>query len=109
MRWLLVFLVTILFGLSLVVFIPPLRNKAKDLLSYSSCNTSQFYKIGMIDPRFGLSSAEVFADSEQATNIWSSVQGKQLFTYSPNAHLTVNFVYDQRQALNSQIQQLDTS
>jgi len=76
------------------------------LILYSPCDSPIEYKIGMIDSRFGLSSQEVIADVTQATSLWSNVLGKQLFVSSPKALLSVNFVYDQRQALNSQIQTL---
>lgn len=67
------------------------------------------YKIGSIDARFNLSQAQALDDSETATDLWSDVEGKKLFTPSPKADLIVNFVYDQRQALDSQITQLNSA
>ncbi len=108
MRWRLGILLSILGGLLLVIAVPPLRNEVKTLLTYNACNIAQLYKIGSIDSRFGLSNAEVEDDIQQAIGIWNTVEGKTLFTQSEKAKLSVNFVYDQRQALNSQVQQLDT-
>lgn len=72
----------------------------------SPCDYPIPYKIGSIDPKFGLSKSEVESDVETATNIWSSVENKKLFMYSPTAKLTVNFVYDTRAELDTQINQL---
>ena len=84
------------------------RQNIATLLSYSSCDTPISYKIGSIDPKFGLTKYNVLSDAKIATNILSTVEGKQLFTYSDTAQLTLNFVYDQRTALDNQISQLKT-
>lgn len=74
---------------------------------HSVCATPLPYKIGNIDPRFGLNQSQVETDLKQATNVWNQVNGQTLFDEENNSQsLTVNFVYDKRQALNSQIQEL---
>lgn len=95
--------------LSLVLYtVPSYRKQIVRLLSYSECDTPLAYTLGTIDPRFGLSRDEALSDITNATAIWSAAEGKSIFTYSPDAKLTVNFVYDQRQALDTTISQLNS-
>jgi len=93
----------------IIYAVPAYRQKAVKVVLYSICDSPVPYKIGSIDQRFGLSRDEALVDSETATDLWSTAEGKKLFVNSPKAQLTVNFVYDQRQALDSQITQLNTS
>ncbi len=79
------------------------RQDIGKLLSYSQCDTPQTYKIGSIDQKFGLTRSQILTNIQTATNILSTAKNKQLFAYSPNAQLTVNFVYDKRAALDTQI------
>lgn len=95
----------LLFGLLVLVIIVRSDDTAA-LLSYSPCDTPIPYKVGLIDPKFGLSGDDVLADTKTAANILSNAQGKQLFAYSDKGLLTVNFVYDERTALNNQINKL---
>lgn len=77
------------------------------LLSYSVCSTPLEYKLGSVDPRFSLSTSEALDNIEEGGKIWSDSAGKKLYTYSPDADLTINFEYDARQALNTKINQLN--
>lgn len=56
------------------------------------------YKIGNIDPRFNISHEQLQALTQQATDIWFLGTQKQYFIYDPDAKLTINLIYDQRQA-----------
>lgn len=56
------------------------------------------YKIGQVDPRFGLNEQQIIALSQQASSIWQNGTGKSLFLYDPHAQLDINFIYDARQA-----------
>ncbi|MGH7246034.1 MAG: matrixin family metalloprotease [Candidatus Levyibacteriota bacterium] len=102
----LLFAVFVLGGMYFV-FDKQINSLANNVLYYSPCNSPIHYAIGNIDPRFNISSSQVSADILQAGNIWNSAENKQLFTYDPQGKLVISFVYDQRQALNSQIQNLD--
>lgn len=97
--WVLLF---ILLGLGVFVY----RQNVTDFFYNSPCNNPIPYKIGSVDPKFGLSSAEVLANTKTAADILNTAENKQLFVYSDTATLTVNFVYDQRAALSTQIDQL---
>ena len=56
------------------------------------------FRIGTLDSRFGLSQVEFKQIAIQAEEIWSKDLGKPLFKYDPNGQLTVNLIYDSRQA-----------
>lgn len=86
-----------------------LRDDFVNLFYYSPCDTPIAYSIGIIDSRFNVTSEELLEDSKVAANIWNSTQNKQLFVYKPDSQFTINMVYDSRQALTSQINDLDNS
>jgi hypothetical protein len=71
-------------------------------LTYSECDTPMAFKIGSVDSHFG---SDIPGDLQVASGIWSVAYGKSLFIDTPKATLTVNFVYDQRSALNTRIDQ----
>lgn len=97
----------ILLALGLLLWFDiPLRTKANEFIQVSPCDTVISYKIGSIDSRFGLSPSDAAVDIEKAATLWDTEYGKQLFKNNPDAILTINFIYDQRQALDISIQQL---
>lgn len=55
------------------------------------------YKIGEVDPRFGLSHDDVVEISQQAADIWTQATGKSYFVYDPKARLSIRLIYDERQ------------
>jgi chaperonin cofactor prefoldin len=83
-----------------------LTQVASNLVYSSPCDTPLGFKIGKIDAGFDVTSDTLIKDSQQAANIWNVAYGKKLLTYDPKAVLTINMVYDSRQALNSKIDQL---
>jgi len=83
--------------------IPAIRTKVTKLLSYNACDVPITYSLGSIDSRFKLSQANALANIQKAATIWNDSYIKPLFIYSPDAELTVNFVYDERTALNEKI------
>lgn len=107
MKWVLGILIGIL-GLSFIVYaVPSFRHEAFNVWYYSACENPLEYKIGSIDPKFGLNNNQVAEDVSEGTQVWEKASGKDLFANSPNAKLTINFVYDSRQELNSKIDQLN--
>lgn len=72
----------------------------------STCDNPIYYKIGVIDDRFNITQNELLVNIREASTIWSTIQGKNLFVYDPEGDLTINLVYDKRQALNNQISDL---
>lgn len=55
------------------------------------------YRVGNVDPRFGLSHTEVKQLAQQATQIWQQGTGKEWFVYDEHARLTIHLIYDERQ------------
>ncbi len=65
--------------------------------SHRPCVAPISYKIGTIDPRFGVSQSQFLSDIDQASGIWSTAIDKPLFVYDPRGEVTINLVYDTRQ------------
>jgi len=61
------------------------------------CQKPIKYSIANLDPRFGLTNAELLSDIKRAEKIWESPVNKQLFEDSPAGSLKINLVYDYRQ------------
>lgn len=81
---------------------------ANQILYISPCATPKTFRIGTVDAQFGISKTELISDAEQAASAWKNNQGMILLKYDPNASMPINMVYDQRQALNSQINNLNS-
>lgn len=56
------------------------------------------YRIGQVDPRFGISQQQLEQLCREAIAIWEQGSGQVLFVEDDNASLTVNLIYDERQA-----------
>jgi len=100
-----ILIVVALIGFAYLAFF---QYKTVSFLSYSVCAEPIEYKIGSIDTRFGLTPTQASKNIEEASRIWEASYGKPLFKPSSDAELTVNFVYDERQALNTKIDQLNS-
>lgn len=74
----------------------------------SACEKPVAYRIGEVDSRFNLSRVELLNDSKQAAGVWNNEHSGDLVVYDPKASLSINFIYDERQALNNQIKQLQS-
>jgi len=72
----------------------------------STCDTPIRYKIGTIDERFNITHDELLSTIRQSSSVWSNIVGKNLFVYDPKGTLTINLVYDKRQALTTEINTL---
>jgi hypothetical protein len=67
----------------------------------SLCPAPLSYTIGSVDERFTMTSDEVAQAVAQAESIWEEATGRNLFTFEEGGGLTVNFIYDERQALSN--------
>lgn len=74
--------------------------------STSPCTTPIGYKIGRFDSNFGISKTMFLQEIKQASNIWGNAIGKNLFYYSETGPLTINLIYDDRQAKTKEINYL---
>src|SRR3989338_10683635 len=85
--------------------------KSRDLiayrLSYSLCDSPIAYRIDTVDPKFNLSREEFAFDVDQATKIWEVPSGKDLFVFDSKGELSINLIFDERQSLTNQINQLE--
>jgi len=81
--------------------------EANQILYYSPCAKPKTFRIGNIDSRFDINKTELITDAEQAASAWKNSQGMTLLTYDPNSAMPINMIYDQRQALDSQINTLN--
>lgn len=80
------------------------------------CSPPIRYQLGTIDKKFKLQEKTVLNGLKQAEKIWEEPFGKNLFVYDPGGKIslskklvTLNFVYDERQQLNTKIKQLEGS
>lgn len=62
------------------------------------CPIPLAYSIGRLDPGFGLTEDEARLAVAEAESVWEDATGQNLFTYDEDAHFTINFIYDERQA-----------
>ncbi len=61
------------------------------------CGHLAIYAVGVIDPRFDVTSEGLLRDAGTAAAIWNRAAARPLFEYSPSAPLKINLVYDARQ------------
>lgn len=64
----------------------------------SPCKKAMGFRIGTFDSRFGISKTQFIKEVEQSADIWSESVDKKLFYFDENGALTVNLIYDERQA-----------
>lgn len=79
-------------------------NSIQHRLTYP-LDTRVRYRIGEIDPRFGLSSTQVKQLTQEAIAIWHQGTGKEWFVYDDSAQLVINFIYDERQQRTTDLAQ----
>ncbi|HSW48275.1 MAG TPA: matrixin family metalloprotease [Candidatus Saccharimonadales bacterium] len=90
------------------IYKAPLVASAENILYQSPCDTPKTFKIGSIDPKYNMTQDQFLTSIKNAGDIWSSAEGKNLFTYDPKGEIAINLVYDQRSLLNSQINDLSS-
>lgn len=91
-------LILLIVGIGIVVYLAQ---------PVSPCDTPIKYQLGQVDSRFNLSRSEAAKNVNEASQIWSEIYGKNIFIEDNSAKLTVNFVFDERQALTNQINFLE--
>lgn len=73
----------------------------------SACDQPIYYRIDTVDAKFNLSKDKFITDSKNAADIWNKAYGKNLLVFDPKGNLSINLIYDERQLLNSQINNLE--
>lgn len=71
-----------------------------------SCDVPIRYRIGTIDPRFGIEPEEAMRLMHAAEAVWEDPLGAELFVYDENGTLPVNFVFDERQERSNEEDEL---
>jgi predicted Zn-dependent protease len=64
----------------------------------SPCSVPMGYRIGTFDSRFGISKTMFNQEIQQAGETWGDALGKKLFYQDEHGALTINLIYDERQA-----------
>src|ERR1043166_3959037 len=71
------------------------------------CSLPVTYKLGTVDPRFGISSSTLARDLSKAAELWNDAAGKKLISEDErNGLVTVSLVYDSRQEMTQRLRQL---
>lgn len=76
---------------------------------FSPCARPISYRIGSVDPRFGVSVEEFKNVLKQAEEIWENPIHKNLFELQTDGVLVVNLVYDYRQEATERLKKLGIS
>ena len=105
--WVLIILIS-----SFVVFLSfqnriILAEKIDSILYQSPCDNPIRYRIDTVDSRFNLTPEQFLGNIQEASGIWNTAYGKALFVYDPEGQLPVSLIYDERQMLINQINELD--
>jgi hypothetical protein len=61
------------------------------------CSVPIRYKVGTIDPRFGISQTAFIAGAQQAADLWNTAEGHTVLQYDSAGTLPVSLLYDERQ------------
>ena len=66
-------------------------------LYYSYCDNPMTYKVGWVDPAFGVPRERFAQELQIAGSVWNSAYSKPLVVFDPQSSLSVNLIYDERQ------------
>ena len=103
--WITLFLILLIATFTVRLTYPPHSDQTSITDTIFSHNSNIHYTLSEIDPRFNLSSEKAKKIAQEAAGIWQRGLNKELFTYDENAKLSINFVYDERQAESDARQQ----
>lgn len=87
---------------------PLLQDKIYRAIYPSFCDRQIHFKINRVDAKFGLTPTAFIDHSTKAAEIWNKAYGEKVFIYDSQSALTVNLIFDERQRLTNQINQLST-
>lgn len=86
---------------------PKSQQLINNYVYFSPCDIPITFRLGTISSQFNISQSEFLADVEEAANIWNNAYGKKLFSYDQKSSLPINLVYDGRQGISSDINNLN--
>ncbi len=95
-------------GVLVFVFQVQVRDGAQQIYRMvRPCTIPITYKIGAVDPKFGISKDKLVKDLAVGAGLWNDAAHRKLFLYDPqNGTVVVNLVYDSRQAMTQRLRQL---
>ena len=71
------------------------------------CSIPITYKIGTVDPKFGISQKKLQDDLNKASALWNDAVGKKIFGYDQlHGTVTVNLAFDSRQEMTVRLKSL---
>jgi hypothetical protein len=73
------------------------------------CKQVITYRLGNIDPRFGLESKELERALRTAEAPWENLAQRELFRLTPDGGVVINFIYDERQERTEEEIKLDAA
>jgi hypothetical protein len=88
-------------ALLLLASAPAFVSTAQDRPGNRPCPAAIKYRIGTLDPRFGISGEEFRRFIEQAGNVWED--DRKFFQYDPKGKLRISLVYDTRQEFTQHV------
>jgi exonuclease VII small subunit len=62
-----------------------------------ACSAPLTYRVGALDPRFGVSETEFRAVLREAADVWNTAAGRTVIAYSAEGEMPVSLMYDERQ------------
>jgi hypothetical protein len=102
-----VFVILCIFGIYLYKNNNSFTFQINNFFYRSLCDRPISYSIGFIDNRFNLSKSDLLKDTKRAKDILGRFDGHELIYYDPQSLLKINMVYDQRQQLSNQVDNLE--
>jgi hypothetical protein len=88
-------------ALLLLASAPAFVSIAQDRLDNRPCAAAIKYRVGTLDPRFGITGEEFRLAIDEASNVWAV--NRKLFQYDPKGKLQINLVYDTRQEITQRV------
>ena len=64
----------------------------------NSCGRVLTYRIGSVDPRFGIDEDEALVYTKAAVDRWNAGLGKKVLQYDPKGKVVISFIFDERQS-----------
>lgn len=86
---------------------PVFAETTRSIVYNSPCESPKTFSIKVVDPRFDISRDELISVSEEAAKLWKNDNGETLFVYDPDAELSINMIYDERQYYSSKVSELN--
>lgn len=83
-------------------------NIRSSVIHFFPCSIPLTYSLGGFDTRFDVTKEAFLDEIERSEKLWESAVGKELFTYVPDGgDITLNLIYDSRQATTEKLEEID--